>query len=163
MGAITGMVSDFMMVCSTSGLTVSGSPTKPRSTATFSPVLGSVWVIASLRATTRLPSLPERPTARPPAALMPVTICLLIEPVSTISTTSTAASSVTRRPSMKVELMFSFLSMAPICGPPPCTTTGSMPVCFISTMSWAKSCAPVPVMALPPYFTTMVFWSYLRM
>ena len=59
-----------------------------------------VLVSASLR-DHQLPSLPDRPTARPPAALMPVTICLLIEPVSTISTTSTAAWSVTRSPSMK--------------------------------------------------------------
>lgn len=42
MGAITGMISDFIMVCSTSGLTRSGSPTKPRSTETRSPLLGSV-------------------------------------------------------------------------------------------------------------------------
>jgi hypothetical protein len=94
---------------------------------------------------------------------MPVTIRLLMEPVSTISTTSTAASSVTRSPSMKVELMLSFFSIAPIWGPPPCTTTGSIPVCFISTMSCEKSWAPVSLMALPPYFTTMVFWSYFRM
>ena len=93
---------------------------------------------SSLRATTRLPSLPERPTARPPAALMPLTICLLIEPVSTISTTSMAAASVTRNPSTKDEGIASFFSIAPICGPPPWTTTGSMPVCFISTMSCAK-------------------------
>ena len=37
----------------------------------------------------RLPSLPERPTAWPPAALIAATICLLIEPARTISTTST--------------------------------------------------------------------------
>jgi hypothetical protein len=90
---------------------------------------------------------------------MLVTSCLLMEPVKTISTTSTAASSVTRRPSMNLDSILSFFSIAPIWGPPPCTTTGSMPVCFINTMSWEKSCAPVPVMALPPYFTTMVFWS----
>ena len=95
---------------------------------------------------------------------MPETICLLIEPVSTISTTSIAAWSVTRNPSMKVEGICSLESIAPICGPPPCTTTGSIPVCFISTMSWAKSAAvPPPAMALPPNFTTMVFWSYFRM
>ena len=58
---------------------------------------------SSFLAMIRLPSLPETPTARPPAALMPLTICLLIEPVSTISTTLIAASSVTRRPSMKVD------------------------------------------------------------
>ena len=93
---------------------------------------------SSLRATTRLPSLPDSPTARPPAALMPLTICLLMEPVSTISTTSMAASSVTRKPSTKEDGIESLFSMAPICGPPPWTTTGSMPVCFIRTMSCAK-------------------------
>ena len=34
--------------------------------------------------------------------------------------------------------MPSRLSISPICGPPPCTTTGLMAVCSISTMSRAK-------------------------
>ena len=42
----------------------------------------------TLRAVTMLPSLPHRPIALPPAALMKPTICLLIEPASTISTIS---------------------------------------------------------------------------
>jgi hypothetical protein len=53
--------------------------------------------------------------------------------------------------------MPSRLSISPICGPPPCTTTGLMAVCSISTMSRAKlraiSSSP---MAWPPYFTTTV-------
>lgn len=111
---ITGMISDFIMVWRISGLMASGSPTKPRSSTVTLPDTGSVLVSASFLATTMLPSLPDRPTARPPAALMAVTMCLLIEPVRTISTTSTAASSVTRKPSMKRDWISSFLSMAPI-------------------------------------------------
>ena len=47
---------------------------------------------------------------------------------------------------------------SPICGPPPCTTTGRMPTARISTMSSAKrrQRASASVMALPPYFTTTV-------
>ena len=51
----------------------------------------------TLRAVTMAPSLPQRPIARPPCALMAPTICLLIEPASTISTISTVALSVTVR------------------------------------------------------------------
>jgi len=46
-----------------------------------------------LTARIRFASLPERPIARPPAALMLVTSCLLMEPDSTISTISTVAAS----------------------------------------------------------------------
>ena len=52
----------------------------------------------TLRALTILPSLPHRPTARPPSALIEPTICLLIEPASTISTISMVGLSVTLRP-----------------------------------------------------------------
>ena len=41
--------------------------------------------------TTMEPSLPHRPIAQAPSALMVATICLLIEPASTISTTSTVS------------------------------------------------------------------------
>ena len=58
-----------------------------------------------------LPSLPQRPTALPPSAPIQPTICLLIEPASTISTTSTVASSVTRRPAWNSDLMPSLASM----------------------------------------------------
>ena len=103
------------------------------------------------------PSLPDSPTAEPPAALMAVTICLLIEPDSTISTISTVAWSVTRSPSTKDDLIFSRSSIWPICGPPPWTTTGLMPTWRSSTMSRAKSRASCswPI-AWPPYFTTKV-------
>ena len=45
-----------------------------------------------------LPSLPHRPIAHSPSALISATISLLIEPASTISTISTVCWSVTRRP-----------------------------------------------------------------
>ncbi len=42
-----------------------------------------------------------------------------MEPASTISTISTVALSVMRKPPEKRDSMPSFFSMAPICGPPP--------------------------------------------
>ena len=79
--------------------TFSGSPTKPRSTMFSIFEIG----IGDRRASpcapcTMLPSLPDRPTALPPASLMKPTICLLIEPASTISTISMVLASVMRRP-----------------------------------------------------------------
>ena len=54
--------------------------------------------------------------------------------------------------------------MSPICGPPPCTTTGLIAVCSISTMSRANDLAPAssPI-AWPPYFTTTISSSYCCM
>ena len=67
------------------------------------------------------------------------------------------AASVTRMPSTKRVGMLSFSSKVPICGPPPCTTTGFMPTSFISAKSRAKVFFRVSsTMAAPPYFTTMV-------
>jgi hypothetical protein len=111
----------------------------------------------SLVAWIRPPSLPEMPIAVPPTALTALTICLLIAPESTISTISTVAASVTRRPSTNSLFTDSRSSILPICGPPPCTTTGWTPTCFSSTMSRAKrfesSASP---MAWPPYLITKV-------
>ena len=76
-----------------------GSPTKPRSStssmlavgvAPGARQLGRLDQAAVLAATGR--------RALPPAAWIAVTICLLILPASTISTISTVAASVTRRP-----------------------------------------------------------------
>ena len=67
------------------------------------------------------------PTALPPCALIAVTISLLTEPASTISTTSTVSRSVTRKPPLNSDLMLSRSSSEPICGPPPCTTMGFTP------------------------------------
>ena len=96
-------------------------------------------------------------TALPPAALIARTIDLLIDPARTISTISMVGASVTRRPFTKVLLMPTRSSILLICGPPPWTTMGFMPTCFISTMSRAtRSPSLGSVMAWPPYFTTKV-------
>jgi len=111
----------------------------------------------TLRAVTKPPSLPEMPIALPPAPAIQPTSSLLMAPDSTISATLAVASSVTRRPSTKVLSTPSRLSIWPICGPPPWTTTGLMPTAFKSTMSSAKSrAASGSPIAWPPYFTTKV-------
>jgi hypothetical protein len=105
--------------------------------------------------------LPEIPTALPPACWMLLTMLLLIDPASTISTTSMVALSVTLRPSTKSDFTCSFSSMRLICGPPPCTTIGLMPHCFNSTISLAKRLARLgSTMAWPPYLTTTASSSY---
>src|SRR6516225_7744309 len=144
--------------------TRSGSPTKPRSIAFSMLESGSTTLRCALRASTMLPSLPHRPTALPPASLMKPTICLLIEPASTISTISIVAASVTRSPPANSDLRPRRLSMSPICGPPPCTTTGLIAVCSSSTISQAKLLAAASSpMAWPPYFTTTISSSYCCM
>ncbi len=65
---------------------------------------GSLSVRRSLRARIRPPSLPQMPTASAPARLISSATCLFTVPARTISTTSTMAASVTRRPSTKVDL-----------------------------------------------------------
>ena len=46
---------------------------------------------------------------------------------------------------------------SPICGPPPCTTTGCTPTARSSTMSAANDWASASsIIALPPSFTTTV-------
>ena len=48
--------------------------------------------------------------------------------------------------------------MREICGPPPCTTTGLKPAKRRKAMSSAKATlSDSSVMALPPYFTTIVW------
>ena len=74
--------------------------------------------------------LAARPIAHSPSALISATISLLIEPASTISTISTVFWSVTRRPPSNFDSMPILASIAPICGPPPCTTIGLTPDCF---------------------------------
>ena len=59
---------------------------------------GSFFVRVSLRARIMPPSLPLTPTASAPARVIRLATCLLTEPASTISTTSTMAASVTRKP-----------------------------------------------------------------
>ena len=141
-------------------LTFCGVPTKPRLTAFSTLEVGSLALLRVFLATSKSPSLPDRPTAVPPAALSAVTICLLIAPARTISTTSMVCASVTRRPFLKLLLIFNRSSMAAICGPPPCTMTGLMPDCLSSTTSCANWRASTSSpMAWPPYLTTTVFLS----
>ena len=144
----------------TARLTRLGSPTKPRSTTRSMLESGTFSVRVTFSAKTMLPSLPDRPTALPPSALIAITISLLIEPASTISTTSTVRLSVTRSPPRNSDLMPSWSSIWPICGPPPCTTTGFTPDVSSSVMSRANALASSgSPMAWPPYFTTTTFWS----
>ena len=76
-------------------------------------------------------------------------------PISTIWATSSVSASVTRRPSTNSVSLPMRRSHSPICGPPPCTTTGRMPTRCIITMSFAKSAnSSGRDMALPPNFTT---------
>ena len=65
---------------------------------------GSTTVRVTLRAMTMLPSLPHSPIALPPSAPIQPTICLLIEPASTISTTSTVACVGDAQPALELGL-----------------------------------------------------------
>ena len=160
MGAITGMMSLEIITSTMCGLTESGSPTNPRSTNLVVLDFGSWLCFSNFFAIINLASLPEMPQALPPSALMAETISLLIEPARTICTISTVARSVTRNPSLNSVLICNRSSMAPICGPPPCTTIGFTPACFNRTISLAKLFASsASPMALPPYFTTTVWLS----
>ena len=137
--------------------TLAGSPTKPRSTTRSMLLSGSLTVFCAFSAKTMLPSLPHRPMAHSPSALISATISLLIEPARTISTISTVLASVTRSPPSNFDSMPIFASMAAICGPPPCTTMGFTPDCFSSAMSRAKALpSSILPMAWPPYLMTMV-------
>ncbi len=102
-------------------------------------------------------SSPDRPTAKGPWALRAPTSSRCTCPVSTIRTTSMVSGVVTRRPASKRTSRSRRSSMALICGPPPCTTTGRSPACHSSTTSCAKvRCSAGSTMALPPNLTTTV-------
>jgi hypothetical protein len=143
-----------MCPCSRSVLTIAGftstmSPTRPMSTG-----------LPSTRAARRTAvmvcaSSPVIPTARGPCALMWPTSSRWTRPLSTMRTTSMVSGVVTRSPASKRVSRPRRSSMALICGPPPCTTTGRRPVRRSSTMSWAKArCRSASTMALPPNLTT---------
>ena len=138
------------------GRMASTSPTRPRSYSTSSPS-GPFRFMVSFFAAVRPASEPERPTALPPCWLMSLTMPLFVEPASTISTTPTVSSSVTRSPSTNSLVLPIFLSVSPIWGPPPWTTTTLMPTYLRSTTSWAKgACSSGRTWAAPPYLTTTV-------
>ena len=97
-----------------------------------------VCVTFAFLATKRLPSLPLMPTALPPALWMSETIFLLILPARTISNHFGRFF----HPSLAIPLenfvlMPSRSNILAIWGPPPCTITGYIPLCFRKTTSFA--------------------------
>ena len=135
-----------------SGRTCATSPTRPRSTSSPS-------TIVLVRLAVKSPaSSPESPTASGPCSLTRPTSSRWTWPTSTIRTTSIAGGVVTRSPPRNSDSMPSRSSIAEICGPPPCTTTGLKPAKRRKAMSSAKARLRVSsVIALPPYFTTTIF------
>ena len=87
------------------------------------------------------PSLPDMPSALPPAALIQPTSSLLIAPDNTIRPPWRFLHRCGTQTIDKFAFDAKLLSIAPICGPPPWTTTGFIPTAFSSTISAAKSCA----------------------
>ena len=83
------------------------------------------------------------------------------------------SASVTRKPSRNSGTLPTRSIRAPIWGPPPCTTTGSIPTERISTMSSAKEASaaassttapsPLACRTLPPYLTTTTWPQKRRM
>ena len=143
-GAITGIISLSNRVFSTVVSTSAGVPTRPSA--------ASVWSQIS-----KLASFPDSPTARPPWAFIAWTIRLLTRPDRTISTTSIVLASVTRLPCTNSDAICNLSSIALIIGPPPCTMTGLIPTCRISTTSRAKvsMAASLPI-AWPPSLMTTI-------
>jgi hypothetical protein len=100
--------------------------------------------------------LPERPIARPPAALIAPTSCLLIVPARTISTTSIVSLSVTRSPFDKTALDAKPCKHAVDLRAAAMHHDRWMPTCFSSAMSRANGLAAAAPIAWPPYLTTIV-------
>ena len=124
-GAMTGMMSALNIACRMVVSQLTGVPTRPSD--------GSVG-----SQTIRFASLPDSPTPLPPCDDSACTIRLFTRPESTISTTSTVASSVTRLPFTNSDLISSLPSISLIMGPPPWTITGFTPTWRIRTISRAK-------------------------
>ena len=119
-----------------------------------------------------LASSPDRPTANDPCTFMADTISRLTLPMRTMLAISRVSASVTRLPSTNSGTLPSLAMSSPICGPPPWTTTGSMPTERMSTTSCANdanaSASPASspsviaspstgVNTLPPYLMTTTF------
>ena len=108
-------------------------------------------------AKTMLPSLPERPTALPPSALIAMTISLLIEPASTISTTSTVALVGDAEAAAELRLDAELLEHLADLRPAAMHHDRPTPEVSRSVMSRAKALASSgSPMAWPPYFTTTI-------
>ena len=116
------------------GLTLSTSPTRPRSKSE-----PSSDTPARLRAPNRPASSPERPTASGPCWLSRPTSSRPTWPVRTIRTTSITSGVVTRSPFRNSLVSPSRPSICAICGPPPCTTTGRRPAYRRKATSCAKA------------------------
>src|SRR5438445_2765172 len=155
-GETTGTYPCCSSISRKSRFTCVTSPTWPRSRPSCT----------SLRARMSPPSLPETPTASAlPFPLSSVTSSVLLEPVSTISTTLTSAALVTRWPSTNSALPPSFSSVRVISGPPPCTTTGRNPTARSRRMSSQNDLfSDSFTIAAPPYLITQRvpenFWMY---
>mmetsp|Transcript_26261 Transcript_26261/g.56821 ORF Transcript_26261/g.56821 Transcript_26261/m.56821 type:complete len:299 (+) Transcript_26261:134-1030(+) len=113
-GAMTGTNPAASRDRSRGAFTLTGSPTRPSRGSFFLPRM-------------RPASRPDKPTVCTPLRLMLLEISLLMEPHSTICATSMVALSVTRRPSTNCVGTLSVFSICAICGPPPCTSTGTKP------------------------------------
>ena len=110
------------------------------------------------------PSFPLIPMARTPCPSRSCTRLLFTFP-STISATSIVSSSVTRSPLINCGSLPIFSTHLLISFPPPCTMIGLKPTSFNKVTSSITFCFNASsVMALPPYFTTMIFrlkrWIY---
>lgn len=147
----TGMRPAAMRSSTASGFTSVTSPTRPMSVG--APSMSTVRLVAvNSRA-----SSPEMPTAYGPCALMSPTSSRPTWPNSTIRTTSITSGVVTRKPPRNSPCRPSFFSIALICGPPPCTTTGCTPTVRRNAISAAKArLSSSSTMALPPYLTTTI-------
>ncbi|AFU00665.1 ion transporter [Nocardia brasiliensis ATCC 700358] len=147
----TGMRPASIRSSTASGFTSLTSPTRPISVGT--PSTSTVRRVA----VNRPASSPEMPTAYGPCALISPTSSRPTCPNSTIRTTSITSGVVTRKPPRNSPCRPSFFSIALICGPPPCTTTGCTPTVRRKAMSAAKACSSsASTMALPPNFTTTI-------
>ena len=101
--------------------------------------------------------MPLMPTALTPSSSTMVTRFLLTRP-RTISAISMVSSSVTRRPFTKEGSLPTFSTHLLMAFPPPCTMMGLKPTSFKSVTSLITFfCSSSLLMALPPYFTTMIF------
>src|SRR6188768_3116366 len=128
-----------------------GSPTRPRSTR-------SPFIVASGAAFTARPifaSAPVSPTARAPRAPIAATRPVLVRPASTDTTLSSAALSVTRRPSTKRGVRPRTFRSASIARPPPCTTTSGSRFARRTIAAADAATALASSSSSPPSFRTV--------
>ena len=110
------------------------------------------------------PSFPLIPIARTPSSST-IRTRFLFTLFRTISATSMVSSSVTRSPLINFGSMPTFPTQRLISFPPPWTMIGLNPVSFSRVTSLITFCCnSSSIMALPPYFTTIILrlkrWIY---